>query len=116
MRLKYLADNIAQWNGYVDEGTDPDFERGQDDAPMHRIDTPPYYAASIMVVWHDSYGGLRINRHCQVLDMEGKPIPGLFAGGEASGGGQMHGLGRATVHGYVAATHAVSTGVIGESR
>jgi len=116
VRLKHLADTISQWNGYVDAGEDPDFERGQGDAPMHRIDRPPYYAAAIMVVWHDSYGGLRINRHCQVLDMQGKPIPGLFAGGEASGGGQMHGLGRAAVHGYIAGTNALKAGVVGESR
>lgn len=116
VRMKYLADTIPQWNGYVDAGEDPDFERGQNDAPMHRIDQPPYYAASIMVVWHDSYGGLRIDRNCHVLDMQGKPIPGLFAGGEASGGGQMHGLGRATVHGYIAGTNAMRSGVVGESR
>lgn len=116
MRLKYLAETISQWNGYVDNGEDPDFERGQTDAPMHRIDQPPYYAASIMVVWHDSYGGLRIDRQCQVLDMEGQPIPGLYAGGEASGGGQMHGLGRATVHGYIAATNAVNSGAAVEAQ
>ncbi|KAA9009942.1 FAD-dependent oxidoreductase [Histidinibacterium aquaticum] len=106
--LEHLVETVEQWNSYVDEGSDPDFERGQDDAPMHRIDQPPYYAASIMVVWHDSYGGLRLNRNCQVLDNEMQPIPGLFAGGEASGGGQMHGLGRATVHGYIAGTEAMS--------
>nr|WP_306266187.1 FAD-binding protein [Pararhizobium sp. IMCC3301] len=116
MQLKHLPATISQWNGYVDNGQDPDFERGQNDAPMHRIDKPPYYAASIMVVWHDSYGGLRINRNCQVLDMEGEPIPGLYAGGEASGGGQMHGLGRATVHGYIAATNAVNSGAAVEGQ
>jgi hypothetical protein len=115
VRLKYLAETIKKWNGYVDNGSDPDFERGKSDAPMHKIDQPPYYAASIMVIWHDSYGGLRLDRHCQVLDMEGKPIPGLFSGGEASGGGQQHGLGRALVHGYIAGTNAVTQGVVGES-
>jgi hypothetical protein len=115
VRLRHLADTVSTWNGYVDTGEDPDFERGLNDAPMHRIDQPPYYAASIMIIWHDSYGGLRINRHCQVLDMEGRPIPGLYAGGEASGGGQMHGLGRATVHGYIAGTNVVKGGIVGES-
>lgn len=108
MPLEHLADTVARWNEAVDAGEDAEFERHADDAPMHRIDQPPYYAASIMVVWHDSYGGLRLNRECQVLDMMGEPIPGLFAGGEASGGGQMHGLGRATVHGYIAGGAAMS--------
>lgn len=116
VRPKHLIDTVEQWNGYVDEGSDPDFGRGENDAPMHRIDQPPYYAAAIMVIWHDSYGGLRIDRNCQVLDMEGRPIPGLYAGGESSGGGQMHGLGRATVHGYIAGTNAVRGGIVGESR
>jgi len=115
VRLTHLADTIEQWNGFVDEGEDSEFERGQADAPMHRLDQPPYFAASIMVVWHDSYGGLRIDRNCRVLDMQSKPIPGLYAGGEASGGGQMHGLGRALVHGYIAGTNAMNGGVVGES-
>ena len=34
-------------------------------------------------------------------------IPGLYAGGEASGGGSQRGIGRAAVEGYLAATHGV---------
>lgn len=105
--LRYLADTIAKWNSYVDRGSDPEFARGSD-APMYRIEKPPFYAATVFPVWHDSYGGLRINGRAQVVDMEGKPIPGLFAGGEASGGGNQHGLGRALVHGYIAGTQAAS--------
>ena len=52
------------------------------DAPMHKIAKPPFYAASISPVWHDSYGGLRINGKAQVIDMQGHAIPGLYAGGE----------------------------------
>jgi hypothetical protein len=99
--LKHLKDTVNKWNTYVDEGTDPDFGRGKD-APMHKINKPPFYAAAICPVWHDSYGGLRINGKGQVLDMEGAAIPGLYSGGEASGGGNQHGLGRALVHGYIA--------------
>jgi hypothetical protein len=103
--LRYLAETIAKWNSYVDKGSDPEFARGSD-APMYRIEKPPFYAATVFPVWHDSYGGLRINGRAQVVDMEGKPIPGLYAGGEASGGGNQHGLGRALVHGYIAGTQA----------
>ncbi|MPZ36917.1 MAG: FAD-binding protein [Rhizobiales bacterium] len=101
--LKDLKETVSKWNAYVDEGSDPDFGRGKD-APMHRIDKPPFYAAAICPVWHDSYGGLRINGKAQVVDMDGAVIPGLYCGGEASGGGQQHGLGRALVHGYIAGT------------
>jgi hypothetical protein len=37
-----------------------------------------------------------------VVDTQGDVIPGLYSGGEASGGGNQHGLGRALVHGYIA--------------
>jgi hypothetical protein len=104
--LAYLKETVAKWNSYVDKGADPDFARGKD-APMYKIDKPPFYAATVNPVWHDSYGGLRINGKAQVVDMEGKPIPGLYAGGESSGGGNQHGLGRALVHGYIAGTNAV---------
>ena len=107
--LTYLAETVAKWNSYVDKGSDPEFARGSD-APMHRIDTPPFYAATLYPVWHDSYGGLRINGRAQVIDMQGEPIPGLYAGGESSGGGNQHGLGRALVHGYIAGTNAAKEG------
>ena len=99
--LSNLAETVRKWNSYVDAGADPDFGRGKD-APMHKLDKPPFYAASICPVWHDSYGGLRINGKGQVLDTQGEVIPGLYSGGEASGGGNQHGLGRALVHGYIA--------------
>jgi glycine/D-amino acid oxidase-like deaminating enzyme len=103
--MRHLADTVAKWNSYVDRGEDPDFARGPD-APMYKIDTPPFYAATLNPVWHDSYGGLRINGRAQVIDMQGQVIPGLYSGGEASGGGQQHGLGRAHVHGFIAGTNA----------
>jgi hypothetical protein len=103
--LRYLAQTVAKWNDCVDAGADPEFER-EADAPMNRIATPPFYALSIMVIWHDSYGGLRVNGRQQVVDMQGQVIPGLFAGGEAVGGFNKHGLGKGHVHGYIAGTHA----------
>ena len=105
--LKYLAETVATWNRYVDAGADPDFER-EADAPMHRIATPPFHALSIMVIWHDSYGGLRCNGKQQVIDMRGQVIPGLYAGGEAVGGFNKHGLGKGHVHGFIAGTHAAA--------
>src|SRR5690606_8689142 len=78
--LTYLPETVAAWNRYVAAGADPDFEREKDGA-MYPISTPPYYALSIMIVWHDSYGGLRVNGRQQVIDMQGEPIPGLYAGG-----------------------------------
>jgi hypothetical protein len=105
--LKHLAATVSKWNGYVDAGKDPDFER-EADAPMHRIARPPFHALAIMVIWHDSYGGLRVNGKHQVVDMRGEVIPGLYAGGEAVGGFQKHGLGKGHVHGFIAGTNAAA--------
>jgi hypothetical protein len=105
--LRHLKDTIDKWNSYVDAGADPDFAR-EADAPMHKIDTAPFYAALIAPIWHDSYGGLRINGKAEVIDLEGKPIPGLYSGGESSGGGNQHGLGRALVHGFIAGNSIVA--------
>jgi fumarate reductase flavoprotein subunit len=102
MPLKYLEETVARYNALADKGVDEDFEK----PVMHRIDTPPFYAAIASIRVLDSYGGLRINGKAQVLDTQGEVIPGLYAGGEASGGGWQHGIGRATVHGYIAGTNA----------
>jgi hypothetical protein len=99
--LKHLATTVATWNTYVEQGKDLEFERERDGA-MHRIAKPPFYALSIMIVWHDSYGGLRVDGRQRVIDMQGKAIPGLFAGGEAAGGFDKHGLGKGVVQGFIA--------------
>jgi hypothetical protein len=103
--LKYLGATVDTWNRYVGDGEDPEFARERE-APMHRIARPPFHALAIMVIWHDSYGGLRCNGRQQVVDMRGEVIPGLYAGGEAVGGFNKHGLGKGHVHGYIAGTHA----------
>jgi hypothetical protein len=102
MPLKYLVETVARYNAFADKGADEDFEK----PVLHRIDTPPFYAAIASIRVLDSYGGLRINGKAQVLDTQGQVIPGVYAGGEASGGGWQHGIGRASVHGYIAGTNA----------
>jgi hypothetical protein len=102
--LQYLVETVEKWNAAASAGADEEFGRGED-APMHAINTPPFYAASMMVVWHDSYGGLRTNGKSQVVDLTGEVIPGLYAGGEATGSGNQHGLGRAHMTGFIAGTN-----------
>lgn len=103
MPLKHLVETIARYNELADGGADTDFEK----PALHRIDTAPFYAAIVPIGTNDSYGGIRINGKAQVVDLLGHVIDGLYAGGEASGNGEQHGLGRATVHGFIAATNAV---------
>jgi hypothetical protein len=102
MPLTHLEKTVARYNEMAGRGKDEDFEK----PVLHRIETPPFYAAAATIRVNDSYGGLRINGKAQVLDTQGQVIPGLYSGGEASGGGAQHGIGRATVHGYIAGTNA----------
>ena len=57
---------------------------------------------------HDTRTGLRINAQCQVMDMQGQVIPGLYCGGESAGGFNQHGLGRCTTQGYIAGKNAAA--------
>ena len=67
--------------------------------PLYTIAKPPFYAAWATPVIHDTRAGLRINGSCQVVDMNGEVIPGLYCGGESAGGFSMHGLARCTTPG-----------------
>jgi succinate dehydrogenase/fumarate reductase flavoprotein subunit len=100
-----LQRTVARYNSFVDSGVDEDFAKPK---PLHKIATPPFYAAWATPVIHDTRMGLRINAHCQVIDMHGHVIPGLYCGGESAGGFSQHGLARATCQGYVAGHHAVT--------
>ena len=100
-----LQRTVARYNSFVDSGVDEDFAKPK---PLHKIATPPFYAAWATPVIHDTRMGLRINAHCQVIDMNGHVIPGLYCGGESAGGFSQHGLARATCQGYIAGHHAVT--------
>ena len=52
----------------------------------------PYYAEPRKPSVHHTMGGVAINTNAQVLDANGKPIPGLYAAGEVTGG--LHGKNR----------------------
>ena len=54
----------------------------------------PLVAVREFIVSRKSLGGIQTDLQCRVLDSAGKPVPGLYAAGEAAGfgGGGMHGL------------------------
>lgn len=49
----------------------------------------PFYACEIGPAIHHTMGGIVINTRAEVLDVNGKPVPGLYAAGEVTGG--IHG-------------------------
>jgi succinate dehydrogenase/fumarate reductase flavoprotein subunit len=106
MNAATLQDTVNRYNSFVDSGVDSDFAKPK---PLYKINTPPYYAAYAAPVVHDTRNGLRINPQCQVVDMTGKVIPGLYCAGETAGGFNEHGLARCAVQGYIAGLNAAQS-------
>jgi hypothetical protein len=103
MSAATLQETVAKYNSYVDAGRDPEFNKP---TPRYKIQTPPFYAAWATPILHDTYAGLKVNEKFQVIDVFGRVIPGFYCAGESAGGFALHGLGRAIVGGYIAATNA----------
>jgi succinate dehydrogenase/fumarate reductase flavoprotein subunit len=102
-----LEATVARYNAFVDTGVDADFGKL---APRYKIQTPPFYAAWATPLVHDARAGLRINAQCQVMDLQGQVVPGLYCAGESAGGFNQHGLGRCTAQGYIAGKYAAAEG------
>jgi succinate dehydrogenase/fumarate reductase flavoprotein subunit len=100
-----LKETVARYNSFVDSGVDTDFDKPR---PQYKIEQPPFFAAWSTPVLHDSRVGLRINADCEVVDLWGNVIPGLYCGGESAGGFSMHGLARCVVQGRIAGMKAAA--------
>lgn len=97
--LKELADRCAlpadalvaaaaRYTAMADAGEDRDYFKPA--AMLRPVRRGPFYAAKVnaaIVCWTGV--GIRIDAEARVLARDGRPIPGLFAAGETTGG--MHG-------------------------
>ena len=109
-----LAATIAKHNGYVKNGSDPDFGKRIDKGIMMTIESGPYYAIPQWPSVHHTMGGLTITPKTEVRDIYGNVIPGLFAAGEVVGG--IHGTNRlgsnavadCCANGYIAGQYAAT--------
>jgi succinate dehydrogenase/fumarate reductase flavoprotein subunit len=110
MSPEALQNTVTRYNSFVDAGKDADFGKP---APKFKIETPPFHAAWATPVIHDTRSGLRINAKCQVVDLNGNVIPGLYCGGESAGGFSLHGLARCTVQGRIAGRNAAGETIKG---
>lgn len=98
-----LEEAVARYNSFVEAGKDADFAKP---VPKFKIAKPPFYAAWSTPILHDCLTGLRINTKCQVIDLKGQAIPGLYCCGESAGGFALHGLPRVIVFGRIAGREA----------
>lgn len=123
-----LVDTVARWNAGAIDGRDPDFRRGESlhdrwwgdsrfgDGPESTVgplDTAPFYAVRVYSGCLGTKGGPRTDVDGQVLDVDGRPLSGLYAAGNvmASVLGMTYGgaggtLGPAMVFGWLSGRHA----------
>ena len=89
MPVDTLKATVAEFNKAVETKSDPAFGRyiNNEQTPLAE---GPWYAAEMSPKVHHCMGGLVTDKECRVLDVRTyKPIPGLYAAGEATGG--VHG-------------------------
>jgi flavocytochrome c len=86
-----LEQTFADYNQWAAQ-SDPDRFGKQPKKDLFPLDTPPFYAIRLWPKVHYTPGGLQIDTHARVMDLSHRPIPGLFAAGEVTGG--IHGAGR----------------------
>jgi 3-oxosteroid 1-dehydrogenase len=122
-----LRQTVERFNGFVRQGRDEDFQRGEH--PYDRwvgdplqgppsntlgaIEQGPFYAVQLFPGDVGTYGGLLTDTEARVLRPDGTPIAGLYATGTSTasvmGGvevGPGGSIGPAFTWGYVAARHA----------
>lgn len=87
---KVLQETLDRYNKYAALKQDPDFGKT---TFTQLINKAPYYFGIEKENVHFTEGGLQITPNTEVLDIDGKVIPGLYAAGEVTGG--VHGTNRA---------------------
>lgn len=118
-----LEETVNHFNAHAIKGHDPDFARGESaydrfygdrsrngaSATLGPITNGPFYAVEIKMGTLGTNGGAKTDGSAQVLDLDGEPIPGLFAAGNVIScptGGVYAGaggtLGPALTFGYIA--------------
>lgn len=118
-----LVETVKTMNGYAQAGVDTQYGRGgnaydvmfgdptvKPNPCIGPIEKGPFYAVPINLGDLGTKGGLKADAHARVVDGEGRPIPNLYAAGNASGSpfgncypGAGATIGPAMVFGFVAA-------------
>lgn len=83
-----MEQRVAEWNEICANGVDP--VCGYKDIWLNPIDTPPYYGVKTSASIISTLCGPKVNDDCQVIDVNGAVIPGLYAAGICAGVGGIN--------------------------
>lgn len=108
---KTLKETVNKYNEIVKAKVDPEFNKK---VFARELLGDKFYAIEISPAIHHTMGGVRINTNAEVLSKNGRPIKGLYAAGEVTGG--VHGANRIggnavtdiTVYGKIAGENAAT--------
>ena len=124
-----LVRTVERWNAHVAVGADPDFHRGETahdlwwgdpykkgtvEGTLGPLEEPPFYAFELTIGTLGTKGGPKVDVDARVIDLDGAPIPGLYAAGNVSSptgaayGGPGGTLGPAMTFAWLAGRHAAS--------
>ena len=88
MPVDTFLKEVARWNSFVEKKQDDDFG-----CMIFKDAKPtvagPFYVARLWPKVHHTMGGLVIDKNAQVMGFDLKPVKGLYAAGEVTGG--VHG-------------------------
>lgn len=76
---KGLLETVENYNAYSVEGCDREF--GKDPRFLAPVKTPKYYAFRVVNNFYGTIGGIKTDEFMQVVNTNGKTIPGLYAAG-----------------------------------
>ena len=103
-----FLEQVERFNGFVAKQEDPEFHRILKFQNGLNLAKGPYYGIEVAPKIHHTMGGVMINEKAEVISATTqKPIKGLYAGGEVTGG--VHGASRL---GTVAVIDALTFGMI----
>jgi tricarballylate dehydrogenase len=96
VNAEQFVKTIKEWNAAVNKDVpfNPNVKDGRNTKGLainksnwaNTVDQPPYEAYAVTCGITFTFGGLRINTDCEVLNTDYQPIRGLYAAGELVGG------------------------------
>lgn len=83
---KGLRKTLERYNSYCDIGMDEEFGKASRYLYPVREESGHLYALRVLFGGYMTLGGIKVNRYCQVLDVDKNVIPGLYSAGDMISG------------------------------
>lgn len=85
MKADELTATVERYNTLVKNGKDTDYNKAEESL-LYTVESGNYYAFDVRAVYLGTIGGVKVDEHLQVIDIDYNAIPGLYAAGTTAGG------------------------------